>query len=133
MDRVVCPHCKSHRMVATKVPREVVAVMPCPACNELAVLYRGKVIGINRRIIEQGSKIERTEHLAEVIAEFLEAGLPSFMTDHDEPGESSETEAAEHRPEPVMPISDQEFEKFVRIDLKCLDNGAYFKRHFGRK
>lgn len=132
MDRVVCPHCKSHRMVATQVPREVVAVMPCPACNELAVLYRGKVIGINRRIIEQGSKSERTEHLAEVIAEFLEAGLPSFMTDHEEGGESTEAVEApqEH---PVMPISDQEFEKFVRIDLKCLDNGAYFKRHFGRK
>lgn len=132
MDRVVCPHCKSHRMVATQVPREVVAVMPCPACNELAVLYRGKVIGINRRIIEQGSKSERTEHLAEVIAEFLEAGLPSFMTDHEEGGES--TEAAEASQEqPPLPISDQEFEKFVRIDLKCLDNGAYFKRHFGRK
>jgi len=28
-------------------------------------------------------------------------------------------------------ITPEEFDKFVRIDLKCLDNAAYFRRHFG--
>jgi hypothetical protein len=28
------------------------------------------------------------------------------------------------------PITREEFEKFVRVDLKCLDSSDYFKRHF---
>jgi hypothetical protein len=106
--------------------------MPCPSCNELTVLYRGRAIGLSRRIIEEGSKDERTRHLAEVIAEFLEhADMPFTVDTSALPAERAACAGESH--EPLLPISDQEFEKFVRIDLKCLDNGAYFKRHFHKK
>lgn len=113
--------------------------MPCPNCHELAVLFREKIIPINRHILEEGSKEERTQHLAQVITEFLEAGIlpfqdgdrefdsSDFASDgHEEPGNGSEAEP------PSDPISDKEAEKFTRVDLKCLDDSAYFKRHFGR-
>ncbi len=134
---MLCPHCKKHRFVTAKVPKDVVFVMPCPACHELSVFFRDRVIALSRRIIERGTFEERKTHLAHVIAEFLEAGMLSMGTK----GEAMEREAEDEStflpdegftelPEDIIPISEQEFEKFVKIDLKCIDNDAYFKRHF---
>ena len=44
MYTVVCPHCKSHQVLTTKVRRDVVVVMPCPSCHEWVILFRDKVI-----------------------------------------------------------------------------------------
>jgi hypothetical protein len=113
--------------------------MPCPNCHELAVLFRNKIIPINRRILEEGSREERTQHLAQVITEFLEAGILPFHEgdsdfdsgedEMDEPMERMDTQRANHG---LDPISDKEAEKFTRVDLKCLDDATYFKRHFGK-
>lgn len=145
MDMVVCPHCKSHRIITSRVPKDVVAVMPCPNCHELAVLFRDKIIPINRHILEEGTRDERTQHLAQVITEFLEAGILPFQEgtlgysssdDDTEDGEDSVgPDSVEGVPEALQsmdPISDKELEKFARVDLKCLDDSAYFRRHFGR-
>lgn len=139
MDMVVCPHCKSHRIITSRVPKDVVAVMPCPSCHELAVLFRNKIIPINRRILEEGTKEERSQHLAQVITEFLEAGILPFQDGSagfesaiEVPPEGEE-DASDLDPElqSMEPISDKELEKFARVDLKCLDDAAYFRRHFG--
>ena len=138
---VVCPHCKSGRIVSARIPKDVVVVMPCPACRELSVVFRDKVIPLNRKIIEEGTLEERKTHLASVIAEFLEAGL--FPPSGIEALNSGLEEATERRQrpqtspdntapdEPLAPISKEEFDKFVRIDLKCIDNPAYLKRNIG--
>lgn len=138
MDMVVCPHCKTNRIITSRVPKDVVAVMPCPNCHELAVLFRDKIIPINRHILEEGSREERTQHLAQVITEFLEAGiLPfhegdgDFGSGEDEGGEPVAHEDSERKSRALDPISDKEAEKFARVDLKCLDDATYFKRHFG--
>lgn len=140
MDKVFCPHCKSHQITTSQVPEDVVVVMPCPGCRELCVLYRGRVIALNRRVIEYGTREERKEHLASVIAEFLEAGMLS-LEDNDLPSGVDAAGLEEQLMDPEeldlpeeqyeSPITDEEFQKFVRIDLKCLDNAAYFRRHFG--
>ena len=75
MDLVVCPHCKAHRIVTIKVPKDVVVVMPCPSCHELIVLFRNRIIALSRRILERGTQEERKAHLADVIGEFLDEGL----------------------------------------------------------
>ena len=138
---VVCPHCKSGRIESAKIPTDVVVVMPCPACRELCVIFRDKVIPLNRKIIEQGTMEERKMHLANVIAEFLEAGMfpprgiEAMYSGRETPSEEKEETGAPQREtgpeEPMAPISKEEFDKFVRIDLKCIDNPAYFRRHFG--
>lgn len=138
MDMVVCPHCKSHRIITSRVPKDVVAVMPCPNCHELAVLFREKIIPIDRRILEEGTKEERTHHLAQVITEFLEAGILPFQErDGDFQSSLDDRDGADDLdgiPDDLAeldPISDKEAEKFARVDLKCLDDAAYFRRHFG--
>jgi hypothetical protein len=139
MDTVVCPHCKTHRIITTKVPKDVVAVMPCPNCHELAVLFRNKIIPIDRRVLEDGTKEERTQHLAQVITEFLDAGILPFQEGSagfesaiEMPmGDSDDYESDSEELQSLEPISDKEAEKFGRVDLKCLDDAAYFKRHFG--
>jgi len=138
MDVVVCPHCKSHRIITSNVPKDVVVVMPCPSCHELSVLFRNKVIPLSRRIIERGTFEERKEHFAQVIARFLEAGILPWQTaqpDGDSEAALGDDEAGPGFLEEAMkahrePITEKEFEKFVRIDLKCIDNAAYFKKHF---
>ncbi len=131
---VVCPHCKTHRLVTSKVPSDVVVVVPCPVCHELSVLFRKKVIPLNRRIIEHGTFEERKNHLAHVIAEFLETGMFSLGEGHAEESALAADESAEYKEQAqdaAKTISEEEIDKFVKIDLKCIDNPAYFRRHFG--
>jgi len=138
-----CPHCGEAGFSVGKLPREVVAIMACQHCNELSVLFRKKIIPLNKRILESGSFDERKEHLATVIAQFLEAGLLSF----EPPNAPSDGpvfalpqpfQPSQRRKKPKQPIdsgdasiSDQELDRFVRVDLKCLDNPTYFKKIFG--
>ena len=134
MDMISCPHCNAHRIVSRDMPKEVVIVVPCPSCQELTILFRGKAIPLDKKIIESGTFDERKEHFAGIIAEFLEAGVFPMDIDialnagSDEDGAQLGEEG--EMLEEFTPISDEEFQKFVRIDLKCLDNDAYFKRNF---
>ena len=139
MKLVTCPHCGNHRHV-TKVPRDVVVVLPCPACGELVVLFRDKVIALSRRIIEEGTLDEIKAHLANVIAEFLEPGMfrmsgakpdvpkkeAAAAEDADSDGEGPEESDTRRGP-----ISRAEREYFVKVELNQLDDSAYFKKHFG--
>ncbi len=148
MDVIVCPHCNAQRIVTADVPKDVVAVMPCPSCNELSVLFRGKTIALDRKIIEEGSFEERKEHLSEVIAAFLDAGLlpppgefnfsPQEEVSFDDTPVRRPRRRKIRRPLPITevhgeggPISDQEFDQFVRFDLRSIDDPAYFKKYFG--
>ena len=140
MAMVVCPHCKAHRIVTSKVPKDVVVVLPCPSCHELSVLFRDRLVPIDRHLLETGTHEARVEHLAKIIAEFLDGAIGPLF-EQDGPGHAGPAEAPDFSGnadgldaflgEDLTPISDKEFSKFVRIDLKCLDNPAYFKRHFG--
>ena len=139
MNLVVCPHCKSPRIVAAKVHRDVVVINTCPSCAELVVMFRKKVIPLNRRVLEHGSMKDRKEHLAEVIAEFLEPGMFSPMADD---GIGFETEQPRRRrrsqagstdsPGLLPPITDREIDDFTRIHLQRLDDAEYFKRNLGK-
>ena len=154
MHSLVCPHCKSHRIVATNIPKDVVVVMPCPSCGELTVLFRDKAIALNRRILEHGSREERIEHCSRVITEFLEAGMffpeanadPAPQDAESEGGREDEQEQEqeqERETEPVQRrrprpprvrrtrgISQEEIDHFVRVELAQLDDPAYFRKHF---
>lgn len=138
MDMVVCPHCKTHRLVTSKISKDMIVFMSCPACQELSVLFHGRVIPLNRQVLESGSFDERRHHIAEVITHFLEAGFSIF-------GEGDETKdspfnhlfsmgkrggAQQRQPQPDL-ITEEELDRFTRIELKRLDNPTYFKRHFG--
>ncbi|MCK5861023.1 MAG: hypothetical protein KAH38_00970 [Candidatus Hydrogenedentes bacterium] len=137
-----CPHCGEAGFSAKKLPREVVAIMSCQHCNELSVLFRKKIIPLDKHILESGSFDERKDHLATVIAQFLELGLLSFDPSNASSGgvmfglpQASSLKRRKRKKESVTQddalISDQELDRFVRVDLKCIDNPTYFKKIFG--
>lgn len=147
MSALTCPHCKSHQIVTSKVPRDVVVVMPCPACGELTVLFRDKVIALDRKVIESGTTEERVNHLATVINAFLESGILPFDEVHfegafDQPRPAPRKRPRRPRRRPQVPrpseadafepsISQEEVDRFITHELKQLDDPTYFKRHFG--
>lgn len=136
MSLVLCPHCKSHRIVTSHVPKNVVAVFPCPQCDELIVYFHNKAIALSRRILERGNNDERRVHLANIIGEFLE---PGFLKKLGEAGALSFGSDIEHAAQPSddsdlpdhEPISEEEIEQFVKIDLDRLDDPSYFRKYFG--
>jgi hypothetical protein len=126
--------------VTSKVPKNAVVVMPCPACGELTVLFREKAIALDRHILEKGTTAERTTHLAQVINEFLESGL--FPLDGPTSIETTRRPRPRRRrfipprdiapePEGDVAISQDEFDRFIQHDLHRIDDPAYFRRHFG--
>ena len=128
---VVCPHCNSRRIVSAKVPKDVVMVVPCPSCLELVVLFRKKIIPLDKTILEQGTQEERKMHLAGIIAEFLEPGvfkLGLAMPRPETADSRSVAKGSDFFSE--EPISDNEVERFVSVQLNRLDDSRYFRRHF---
>lgn len=130
MNVVACPHCGTKRIVA-RVPKDWVAILKCPNCNELVVLFRGKVIGVDRDTLEHGSFEDRKAHIAEVIAEFLEPGMFGLESNEPEPAQAENDElVVEAEANSSRPISKRELDRFVRFDLQRIDEETYFKRHF---
>ncbi len=130
----MCPHCNSGRLAGAPVPKDVVVVMPCPACSGLVVMFRRKALALDRGILERGSSQERKMHIAGIIAEFLEPGLLKFAnaTGDFEPESGASIAPAKAEQAPGRPpISDDEAREFARVSLRRIDDREYFKRHFG--
>lgn len=108
-------------------------MLTCPNCTELVVVFRQHAAGLSRRVIEQGSLTEKRDHIAEIITEFLEPSMFQFPL----PGAEDNADGAETPANPVGdsplrgPISQKEFEQFVRVDLNKIDEAQYFKKFFG--
>lgn len=144
MKHLTCPHCGSSRIGANRVPKDVVVVLPCPVCHELVVIYRNKAAAANREILENGTKEQRKAHIAEIVMEFLDSLVfRSFPFDGARGGkdrdEHEEVEAemeetmgdlASHLMQPHASISQQEIDRFVKVDLQRIDDPDYFRRHF---
>ena len=137
---VVCPHCKAHRIVTAKMPKDVVIVIPCPACHQLIVMFRNKAVALSRETLEHGTHDQRKFHFAELIDQFIKPGMFSFGTTQEgnqKPDLDSRAKGSHDRPELTgepateSPISRQEIEHFVQVDLKAIDDPAYFRKHFG--
>ena len=133
MSKVRCPHCNARKLMRHKIHPDVVAVMSCLGCQELAVMFRGIVIPLDRKIVESGSNVERAKHFAGVIAAFLDAGIMPFQTGGGIafPGMEESFGVVDESAEARGSITAVEVENFVKVDLKGLDDASYFKKHFG--
>lgn len=78
MESLRCPHCNEIVQHKDGMPKEIITVFACRHCEELSVLFRDKIIPLKRQVLEHGTLDEKKEHLAEVIAAFLESGSISF-------------------------------------------------------
>lgn len=122
-------------------PVGAIIIGPCPQCNELVVVFCGHVLALDREIMENGSSDDRREHLLSVLTEFLHDRIAKLLSDDSEmvDGELAEEYGAsvagdafadEKPASEKSPISQTEFERFTDVDLKLLDNKAYFKSVF---
>ncbi len=130
----VCPHCETEKIRTPDVPADVVAVVRCPECHQLVVLFRDEATALSHKTLQN-----QTSHLAKAIAEFLEAGM-SFLQqcrDRREEGVSCDADFEVDAEDeffgqcPAGPIEDKEVERFVKTELMCLDDPSYFRKHFG--
>lgn len=114
------------------MPKDVIVVIPCPACHELVVIFRNKAAAVDRKTLVQGTREEQVSHLAAIISEFLEPGVSLFdLPSHHEDGAASEQEEGPSFDSDVGPITDSEVRRFLQVDLKLIDNPTYFRKHFG--
>lgn len=145
MKLITCPHCNYKHLVTSKGLSDVVVVLPCPSCHDLMVLFRGKITGLKRDVLEHGTFEEQKQHIAEIVMEYLEPGMfkgiPSQQAERAENGdweggEFEEIDAGEEREpadpaEMAAPITQSEVDQFVRLDLHRIDEASYFHKHFG--
>ena len=143
MSEVTCPHCGKTRIMTTRIPRDVVVMLPCPECHELVVLFRGKAIPLNREVLRNGTKEERRNHIAEIVEEclppelfsevvnwdFTDAGLPIAFGDRKvrrrRRGAAPEEDGRDR------PITDEEVARFRKFELHRINEPRYFKKYFG--
>lgn len=138
---VKCPHCGVQGQIMTP-PLGSIIVGPCPECSEMVVVFCGQVMPLDKGIMAEGSLTEKQEHLLEVLGVFLQGRVEKLFQPgadgmipgpvenpmdlaEDEMQDMQALEAAAGRP-----ISDDEMNSFVHVDLKMLDNPEYFKAIF---
>jgi hypothetical protein len=144
---VICPHCGARGQI-TLPPVGAIVIGPCPQCEELVVVFCGKVLALDKEAMVYGSPEQKREHLMTVLTSFLEEKLSQISFDAPnedgdlapEPQVDVEQEAeaeVEHEHAAVEAsskepaISSVDMEHFVNEELALLDNKNYFKAVFG--
>ncbi len=149
MLRVTCPYCKSSGYIAPPPPQTIL-MGPCPICAEPVALYNGKVIGLKKQLRGIGYSGDKIQSLARVIMDYIgsqagpvdEKGIEHIIQGVEEHiSRSKDHDGAESEPtlkvspsvrNPVAPpITAEEVEDFLRIDMHLLDKKEYFEKHFG--
>lgn len=118
---------------------------PCPQCEEMVVVFCGQVLALDKELMQNGDLDDRREHLMSVLTEFLRDRVGKLLSEEapaqDEDGEEvsglvvddTDSIAAQASEEETGPISEAEFQRFSSVDLKLLDNDAYFRSVFDQK
>ena len=141
---VQCPHCGARGQIMVP-PIGAMIIGPCPQCKEMVVVFCGQVLALDKDIMQGGEVEERREHLMSVLTDFLRDRVGKLLADNapgeDEDAEEDDTIVAASdvpssdtavRSQPG-PISDAEIQRFNSVDLKLLDNDAYFRSVFDGK
>lgn len=144
---VTCPHCGTRGQIMLP-PLGAIIIGPCPQCKELVAVFCGSVLPLEKAILTEGSSEDKHDHLMSVLTEFLEERVSNLLTEVEksgkaigvqhfshEFGEEGKPEEATEEPKTLpqtgeRPITKFELDQFKQVDLKLLDNSAYFKSVF---
>lgn len=148
---VTCPHCGAQGRVILP-PMGSIVMGPCPECKEMLAVFCGEALPLDSAIMRDGSKAEKHDHLLEVLGVFVHERVQRLLTAESSTEEklltsmreelAAETGAgpsdvkeefpldAPSEKIPTTPISEEEFESFINVELKLLDNKDYFKAIF---
>lgn len=151
---VQCPHCNAKGQIMVP-PVGAVIIGPCPHCQELVVVFCGQTLALDKVLMEDGPIEERREHLLGVLNDFLRDRISNLLTEEmiiqktEDGGEAQDSDAFDGfeeftaseepmsfsevvEPSAEVTISQIEVDRFTDVDLKLLDNRAYFKSIFGK-
>lgn len=121
-------------------------VGPCPECQQLVLVFCGRVLPLDKEIMMNATFEEKREHLMSTLVGFLEERVghllmeapadesdedDDLMTDSELPAAPAPALLPPQHVEPVNLISSDEVADFVRVDLSLMDNPDYFKAIFG--
>lgn len=154
---VECPHCKTRGQIMVP-PVGSIIIGPCPQCSELVVVFCGQVLPLDKALMQDGGIDARRAHLLAALNGFLEERISALMTDDfvldtramdntsdDANAEGTDFEEIEEvymedvsvssakaaEADENQTITQSEVDRFTDVDLKLLDNKAYFKSVFG--
>lgn len=141
---VHCPHCGAKGKIL--LPSQgAILIGPCPNCDEMVAVFCGNGLPLEKEVMTSGSLQEKHRHLMETLTTFLDLSIRETLKQQagEEGGavelepfelrfDMPETEdAADQTTAPPSRISEGELQSFRDIDLKFLDNKAYFDSIFG--
>ncbi len=154
---VQCPHCGARGTIMLP-PVGSVLIGPCPLCNEMVVLFAGRVMALDTAIMLGDDLDAKRDHLVDVLMGYIRERVDEVLDsvtvgpsipDQEELGAEVRGEAGGNgdggtdaeksiEVEPTMddmatkrPISKEEAEDFLRIDLPLLAKAEYFRAFFG--
>jgi hypothetical protein len=129
-------------------PLGAIIVGPCPECEEMVVVFCGRVFALNKDTMLKGTEQARRSHLQDVLSAFLKSRVErlfSSTSDDDKVNqvlsdsfsENADEESLNHDKlinpygnKPEAPISKTEIESFKDVDLRLIDNTDYFRAVF---
>lgn len=149
MVQVTCPHCGVQGQIMLP-PFGAIIVGPCPNCEELVVVFCGRVLPLDKETMVNGTHAEKHAHLKEVLVAFMNdritkvvdqltpevtEGLHDYTPEEEYSSPPDYMEPKLRREPDYTPlsdksISDNELDKFLRFDLPRIDNKDYFRAIF---
>lgn len=148
---VKCPHCGAQGQIMLP-PLGAIIVGPCPECKEMVVVFCGRVMPLDKQVMESGTLEDKQDHLIEVLGSFLQERVrrlfsapPATREESEQASPPAQDNLGEHDETSESPapgaisltggaprdmITDEEVMNFVNYDLKLIDNPKYFKAVF---
>jgi hypothetical protein len=139
---VKCPHCGAHGQIMLP-PLGAIIIGPCPECEGMVVVFCGKVLPLDKEIMLNGSALDKQEHLLEVLGVFLhdriqrlfareahDGLLADTLQDKEEGALEEGTRLSLVRQIPATPITKEEMDSFLSVELKLIDDRDYFRAIF---
>jgi len=138
---IKCPHCGAVGQVIVP-PMGQITIGPCPRCQELVVLFEGRVFPLDKEKMIYGTSQEKRKHLLSILTRFLKEQVEDLIP----PEEFSEPQTSKRRTNkrsrkkagPTVRnqhagrITKQEVQDFMRIDIPLLAKRDYFEQAFGK-
>jgi phage FluMu protein Com len=138
---VKCPHCGAVGQIIVP-PLGQITIGPCPRCQELVVLFEGRVFPLDKETMIYGTTHQKRKHLCSTLTQHLKDQVSELIPDDHELDASLSTDGKKkQRRRKAKPsvrdlkdhgISKHEIEDFLRIDVPLLSKKEYFERHFGK-
>ncbi len=143
---VKCPHCGAVGQIIVP-PLGQITIGPCPRCQELVVLFEGRVFPLNKETMIYGTSKQKRKHLCSTLSQYLRVQVEELIPDEQEfdgrlltgqklTGQKKKRQSKRYKPSVRNPkargISKQETEDFLRIDIPLLSSKDYFEQFFGQ-